>query len=271
MTQHAPALTGDTPDGPLDPPPAGPLDGTVKPARRPRRSRPAKLGTTVVEQLVDDIVRGALRPGSALPPEGELCEEFGVSRTVIRESVKIVQEKGLVRIEHGRGTQVMDARQWNLLDDVVLTSVITHDENATFLDELVSVRTALEADMAAAAARLHTAQDDERIGAELGTMRASLASPADFGAADVRFHDMIMAASGNRLGRAIVNSIHDKARTSMRYHGEYNDSVMRQTLAEHQAIRDAIAAGDAEGAATAMRRHILDSWNRRRPTPTPTP
>jgi GntR family galactonate operon transcriptional repressor len=132
LTQHAPSgpWTGDSarPD---------------PPARRPRRVRPAKLGTTVVEQLVDDIVRGALRPGSALPPEGDLCEEFGVSRTVIRESVKVIQEKGLVRIEHGRGTQVTDPRRWNLLDDVVLTSVIAHDENATFLDELVSVRTAL--------------------------------------------------------------------------------------------------------------------------------
>ncbi|MEV4177539.1 FadR/GntR family transcriptional regulator [Nonomuraea sp. NPDC049709] len=254
MTQHAPAgpSTGDA----AQPAPPGP---------RPRRVRPAKLGTTVVEQLVDDIVRGALRPGSALPSEGDLCEEFGVSRTVIRESVKVVQEKGLVRIEHGRGTQVTDPRQWNLLDDVVLTSVITHDENATFLDELVSVRMALEVDMAAAAARLHTAQDDERIAAELGVMRANLGSAPDFGAADVRFHDMIMAASRNRLGRAIVNSIHDKARTSMRYHGDYNEPVMRQTLDEHQAISDAIAAGDPDAAAAAMRRHILDSWSRRRP------
>ncbi|GAA2822157.1 FadR/GntR family transcriptional regulator [Nonomuraea rubra] len=269
MTQHAPAgpRIGDPAGDPAGGTAGRTAEGAAQPARRSRRVRPAKLGTTVVEQLVDDIVRGVLRPGSALPPEGELCEEFGVSRTVIRESVKIVQEKGLVRIEHGRGTQVMDPRQWNLLDDVVLTSVIAHDENATFLDELVSVRTALEADMAAAAARFHTAQDDERIAAELGTMRASLESPPDFGAADVRFHDMIMAASGNRLGRAIVNSIHDKARTSMRYHGEYNDSVMRRTLEEHQAISDAIVAGDPEGAAAAMRRHILDSWNRRRPAP----
>jgi DNA-binding FadR family transcriptional regulator len=235
------------------------------PVKRPRRPRPAKLGTTVVEQLVDDIVRGVLQPGAALPPEAELCEEFGVSRTVIRESVKVIQEKGLVRIEHGRGTQVTDPRQWNLLDDVVLTSVIAHDEHATFLDELVTVRTALEADMAAAAALVHSLDDDRRIADELGTMRANLASPPDFGAADVRFHDMIMAASRNRLGRAIVNSIHDKARTSMRYHGEYNEAVMRQTLAEHQAISDAIAAGDPAAAAAAMRKHIADSWSRRRP------
>ncbi|MEV6150010.1 FadR/GntR family transcriptional regulator [Nonomuraea sp. NPDC052129] len=255
MTQHA---EGPWTDDAVRPQP---------PAKRPRRERAPKLGTTVVEQLVDDIIRGTLRPGATLPPEADLCEEFGVSRTVIRESVKVIQEKGLVRIEHGRGTQVTEPRQWNLLDDVVLTSVIAHDETAAFLDELVTVRTALEAEMAAAAALARTSDDDQRIAEALGVMRSNLASPPDFGAADVRFHDVIMAASRNRLGRAIVNSIHDKARTSMRYHGQYNEEVMRQTLDEHQAISDAISAGDPEAAAAAMRTHILDSWNRRRPTP----
>jgi DNA-binding FadR family transcriptional regulator len=230
---------------------------------RPRRR--AKLGTTVVEQLVDDIIRGALPPGTALRPEIDLCDEFGVSRTVIRESIKVVQEKGLVRIEHGRGTTVNEPRHWNLLDGVVLTAVIAHDDNATFLDELVSVRTALEADMASAAAGVRTDDDLARIGAELELMHVNLDRTPDFAAADVRFHDMIMAASGNRLGRTIVNSIHDKARTSMRYHGEYNEAVMRQTLDEHEAVRAAIEAGDADAAAAAMRAHILGSWQRRRP------
>ncbi|MFL6119533.1 FadR/GntR family transcriptional regulator [Actinophytocola sp.] len=239
--------------------------GTVEPdPRRPRRR--AKLGTTVVEQLVDDIVRGVLSPGTTLRPEIDLCDEFGVSRTVIRESVKVVQEKGLVRIEHGRGTTVNEPRHWNLLDGVVLTAVIAHDDNATFLDELVAVRTALEAEMAGRASHTRTDDDLLRIAAELDLMRANLYRTPDFAAADVRFHDMIMAASGNRLGRTIVNSIHDKARTSMRYHGEYNEAVMRQTLDEHEAVRAAIEAGDAAAAAAAMRAHILGSWQRRRPT-----
>ena len=233
--------------------------------RRPIRS--AKLGTNVVERLVDDIVRGALPPGSSLPPEADLCDKFGVSRTVIRESIKVIQEKGLVRIEHGRGTQVNDPRHWNLLDNVVLTAIIAHDATATFLDELVATRAALEVDMAAAAAKARTSEDEQRLIAALETMRADVGRVAEFAAADVHFHDVVMAASRNRLGRAIVNSITDRARTSMRYHGEYNDAIMRQTLAEHEAIHDAIMAGDADAAAAAMRVHILGSWSRRRPTP----
>lgn len=234
-------------------------------AAAPPRARGTKLGINVVQQIVGDIVRGVLSPGSTLPPEAELCDQFGVSRTVIRESVKVVQEKGLVRIEHGRGTQVTDPRQWNLLDDVVLTAIIAHDANLSFLDELVATRTALEADMAAAAATAYTGEDRLRISASLELMRSKIDNVAEFAAADAHFHDMVMAASRNRLGRAIVNSIHDKARGSMRYHGEYNEAVMRQTLDEHQAIHDAILARDATGAAVAMRAHISGSWSRRRP------
>ena len=235
------------------------------PDQLPRRVRAPKLGATVVHQIVNDIVRGALQPGSSLPAEGDLCDRFSVSRTVIRESVKIVQEKGLVTIEHGRGTQVTDPRQWNLLDDAVLTAIVTHDPNISFLDELVATRAALEADMAACAAGTRTAEDERRIAEAVARMRSNIGRVAEFAQADVHFHDMVMAASGNRLGRAIVNRIHDKARESMRYHGEYNDAVMLQTVAEHQAVQDAILAGEAPAAGAAMRAHILDSWDRRRP------
>ena len=231
-----------------------------------RRARGAKLGTAVVEYLVDDIVRGTYPTGASLPPEADLCEEFGVSRTVIRESIKVIQEKGLVRIEQGRGTSVTDPRQWNLLDDIILTTVIRHDASLSILDELVSVRTALEAVMAADAARVASAEAHHALGAALATMESLRDNTPEFAAADVRFHDVVMAASGSRLGRTIVTKIHDKARTSMRYHGEYNDAVVRLTLDEHRAIYDAIVAADADAAASAMRAHIQESWRRRRPS-----
>ena len=214
----------------------------------PPRVRGTKLGINVVQQIVNDIVRGVLNPGSTLPPEADLCDQFGVSRTVIRESVKVVQEKGLVRIEHGRGTQVTDPRQWNLLDDVVLTAIIAHDANLSFLDELVATRAALEADMAATAA-VRTRARRSCASARRWRRCGQVSRVAEFAAADVHFHDMVMAASGNRLGRAIVNSIHDKARQSMRYHGEYNEAVMRRTVDEHQAVHEAIMAKNAEAAA----------------------
>ena len=76
---------------------------------------------------------------------------------MVRESVKLLQDKGLIRIVQGKGTLVTDPRSWDLIDDVVLTAVVRHDDTLGILDELVLVRAALEREMAAAAAGLASA------------------------------------------------------------------------------------------------------------------
>jgi DNA-binding FadR family transcriptional regulator len=213
--------------------------------------------------LVDDIVRGQYQPGSVLPPEADLCSQFDVSRTVVRESVKVVQEKGLVHIVQGKGTLVTDARDWNMIDEIVLSSLIRQDESLAILDELITVRASLETEMAAAAASATVAQKAE-IKRALVAMERVAASAGDFADADVEFHDVVMRASGNRLGRSIVTSVQDKARTSVRYVGEISAANTRRTIAEHRLVLDAITSGDAGAAGAAMRTHILDSWTRRR-------
>lgn len=228
--------------------------------------RGSRLGTAVVQQLVDDIVRGAFPPGSTLPIEADLGELFDVSRTVVRESVKVVQEKGLVRIVQGKGTQVTDPREWNMIDELVLNSLIRQDETLTTLDELITVRTALEREMAGAAARIGTSEGKKRIADALEAMTACAGSVAAFAEADVLFHDVVMEVSQNRLGRAIVTSIHDKARTNVRYHGTHDPSATEATLKEHRTILEAIVGGDADAANEAMRAHITGSWVRRRPS-----
>jgi DNA-binding FadR family transcriptional regulator len=228
--------------------------------------RGSRLGTAVIDGLVDAVVSGRWATGALLPPEADLCDSFDVSRTVIRESIKVVQEKGLVRIVHGRGTIVTDQREWNMIDETVLESMIRQDKTLTILDELVTVRSALEREMAANAARLATAEDKARLAAELRTMEESVDDIPAFAEADVRFHDVVMDASGNRLSRAIVTSIHDKARTSTSYHGAYSTATIRQTLAEHAAVQEAIEQGDATAAGAAMAAHIEGSWERRRPS-----
>jgi DNA-binding FadR family transcriptional regulator len=238
--------------------PAGPAAG-----RRPGRG--ARLGTALVQQLVDDIVGGTFPSGSLLPPEGDLCERFDVSRTVVRESVKVIQEKGLVQTLQGTGTRVTDQRSWNLLDEVVLGSLIKQDESMAILDELIIVRAALEREMAGAAARTATATDRERLQAALETMRANTHSVALFAEADVVFHDVVMQISGNRLGLAVVTSIHDRARANVRYHGSYTPELVETTLTEHQRITDAVLGGDERAADQAMHAHIMDAWTRRRP------
>jgi GntR family galactonate operon transcriptional repressor len=233
------------------------------PPLEPRRT--GRLGDTVVAHLVDRVVSGAYAVGASLPTEPQLCEEFGISRTVVRESIKLLEEKGLVRATSGRGTQVLPQSGWNLMDPVVLEAQIRHDGDLRILDDLVDVRAALECDMAARCARTIGPDDSRALSRQLELLGTLLDDPQRYAEEDVTFHEMIMAASGNRLGYAIIHGIHAKARLSGRYNGAQPPHDLGTSLAEHQRIGRAILAGDPEAAAEQMRLHIVESWARRRP------
>jgi DNA-binding FadR family transcriptional regulator len=198
------------------------------------RDRQPMLGVLVVEGLVDAIVSGRLAPGDALPPEGPLSEQFGVSRTVIRESVKRIEEKGLVSIARGRGTVVRPMTSWNTLDRVVLTALIKHDETLGILDRAMQ------------------------------RMRENTTDEDAFRAADVEFHEAVMELSGNRLASNIARTLMDRALESSRYHGVDTPDAFLVTVREHEAIHAAVTAGDPVRASEAMSGHVLEAWRRRR-------
>jgi DNA-binding FadR family transcriptional regulator len=226
---------------------------------------PAKLGVAVVEGLVNVIVSGELSPGDSLPPELPLSQQFGVSRTVLRESVKRLEEKGLVSVVQGRGTVVQPTSAWNMMDQVVLTSLIAHDKTLGVLDELTIVRSRLEAAMAGETARVRAVAELDILRAILQEMQSTISSPDVFHAADVTFHETVMAISGNRLAESIARVLFERARESARFQGSPSPRLMRQTLREHEAIFDAIEAGDTALAEQAMDSHISEAWQRRRP------
>lgn len=230
----------------------------------PRRA--GRLGDGVVTHLVDRITSGTYPVGSLLPTEPQLCSEFGISRTVIRESIKLLEEKGLVRATSGRGTLVLQRVGWNLLDPVVLEAQIRHDRDLHILDDLVNVRAALECDMAAQCARVIGDDDAQALVDQLRLLAGCLNDPDRHAAEDVVFHEMIMRASGNRLGHAIIRSIHAKARLSSRYNGVPTADDLAASHAEHDGIGAAILRRDPDAAATQMRIHIVGSWAKRRPT-----
>ena len=139
----------------------------------PPRRRAERLSVAVVSELVELIVTGQLAENELLPPEGPLSEHFGVSRTVVRESVKRLEEKGLVIVTQGRGTQVARSGSWNMLDPLVLSALIDNDESLGILDELTIVRGNLESAMAGATAARRTAEELTRIEHALQVMRDS--------------------------------------------------------------------------------------------------
>src|SRR5947207_11401845 len=97
--------------------------GTGPTSRVPHASsswRPGRFASVVVEELARHIIGGGFPEGHLLPRLPDLCAEFGFSRTVIREGVKVLEERGLVRVEQGRGTTVQSRERWNLLDPLVI-------------------------------------------------------------------------------------------------------------------------------------------------------
>ena len=224
-----------------------------------------RLGIGVVRDLVESIVSGAARPGETLPPEALLAAEFAVSRTVIRESIKRVEEKGLIQVEQGRGTIVSPTNNWNVLDPDVLDAMIAHDDSLGILDELVSVRALLESEMAASAAAVITDEQVEELRASLERMRESVNDLVAFPVGDVHFHAVIMNVSSSRLGASISRVLVGAAMESQRYWGDLGPKYHQDTIDEHAAILEAIANRDVAGAHEAMRHHILVAWERRRP------
>ena len=221
----------------------------------------------MTEALADQIVSGQLPAGSQLPSELVLCENFGVSRITMREAVKSLEEKGLVLARQGSGTTVTEEDGWTLLDPIVLAAVVRHDTRLTLLDQLVDVRARLEAPMAGQAARNATSTDIAEMAALLALLDSQVNEQDKFLETDVAFHDSIMRASGNRLSRSIVRTVHTEARKSYRYSGDPTSTECRVSNDEHRAVFDHIRKKDEAGAEQAMSRHILSAWDRRRPEP----
>lgn len=240
---------------------AAPRSDAAVPARWPRR--PARLGHAVVETLAHQIVTGALAVGAALPPEPVLCESFGVSRSVIRESLKVLEEKGLVLVRQGYGTTVLGPDRWDLLDPLVLHAVIDGGTTLAIFDDLVEVRCALERQMTRRAVTTMAAAQLDELKAMLAQMEDMLDDPVAYGHADLEYHDMIARFSGNQLARSVVRSVQAFGLANHNYsdtHRTRADNVYSHR--GHLAIYEHIRRRDADGAAGAVEKHILSSWKR---------
>ncbi|MET9632808.1 FadR/GntR family transcriptional regulator [Lentzea sp. NPDC006480] len=226
--------------------------------------RPASLAAAVTAELVQRIIRGTYGEGVTLPPEPVLCETFSVSRTVIREAVKVLQEKGLVRVRQGSGTTVNPPVMWNMLDEQVLAAAIAEDESLAVLDDLVVTRRLLESDMAQVAARTAGDETVARLRELVGRMDELVDDVAAYEEHDRLFHDTIMQASGNRLARGVVRSLEGQAINTAGYRGESSRDLCLASNAGHRHICERIAAKDPAGAADAMFTHITEAWLVRR-------
>jgi DNA-binding FadR family transcriptional regulator len=226
--------------------------------------RPGRLASVVVEELVHAIVSGKLAEGEVLPTEPTLCEEFGFSRTVIREALKLLEERGLVRVEQGRGTTVQPRDAWNLLDPVVLEIALAYDHDMSLLDNLMTIRTVVEREMGRAAAAGLTDEQLSALADNIAHMEQAYDDYATFRRYDLSFHSIVMKASGNEVGMAIVRTIHTHGGSTQLLSSAASRAELKRTAAEHRSIYEALEVRDGDLAADRIAAHIGSAWAVRR-------
>ena len=226
--------------------------------------RPARFASFVVEELAEAIVSGALAEGDVLATEPALCKRFGFSRTVVREGLKMLEERGLVRVEQGRGTTVQPRSAWNLLDPVVLRIALAHDHDMKLLDDLIAVRVVLEREMAKAAAGRLTTDELAALAENLERMNDAYDDYERFRSFDLAFHAIVMKASGNEVGLTIVRAIHRHGGIMPLLAAGVSREALEETAREHRDIYDALVAGDGTLAGDRIAEHIESAWTERK-------
>src|SRR3954471_14317868 len=214
-------------------------------------------GTTseeVISQLREMIHRGELRPGDRLPPERDLAKLLGVSRPTLRAGIRSLAAVGVLQSRQGAGTFVVKADGPPSLDSSPLRLMASlHGFTPA---EMFEARRSLEMAVAGLAAERATGDHMASMAEEIAGMYASLDDPEQFLVHDMRFHQTVAAASGNRILTALMNMVATilfevRSKTVKRARDLKESAEMHRSI--YRAIRD--RNGDA--ARDAMRDHLM--------------
>lgn len=212
-----------------------------------------------IAQIKAMIVSGELRPGDRLPPEKELAERLGLSRSSMREAVKALEVIRVLDVRRGDGTYVTSLEPALLLEAISFIN----DMNDESLLEILAVRRLLESHATAVAAREATPDQVAELEAELESV-APDTDVATLVEHDARLHGRIMSLTGNRYLTSLVESLSGQTVRARIWRGLTEAGAVERTLDEHRAIVAAIAAGDAELAHALATAHVsgVENWLR---------
>lgn len=216
-----------------------------------------KLHGQVVHELGRRVVGGHYPADKVLPNEELLCRDLAVSRTALREAVKVLAAKGLLEARPRIGTRVRTKDQWNLLDPDILAWRCATGVDADFLRHLTELREIIEPSAAALAATSRSAGQLEAIAVALRAME-SATSIAEWVQADLEFHTAVLKATNNPLlmplaaiiGSALESLLGVTARTSDNF---------KQALPDHQKVFDAIRLQEPQNALHRMAGMLSDT------------
>ena len=208
------------------------------------------LGNTL-DWLGEAILTGRYAVGASLPPEPMLCEELGVSRTVVREAIKSLVAKGLVTTGPKVGTRVLPKDEWNWFDPTVIAWQARNGLSVEFLQDLQELRRVVEPAAVRMAAERADAHDIERISEAFAGMKKAVEQGGDYITYDLRFHQGLLAASHNRMLVQMSKALNALLRTSFEISTSIKDGP-RSSLPLHKAVLDAVVSHDPERAEKAI-------------------
>lgn len=212
----------------------------------------------VMHELGQSIAVGDYGPCNPFPIEAELCRRMGVSRSVLREAVKMLTAKGMLGSRPRQGTFVEPERLWNLLDPDVLGWLLERKFSRELLLQFMEVRLAIEPMAARLAARSRDAEACAAIEHALKRMQAAELGGDDPLASDIAFHVAILQASGNPFYARLRDLIVAALRTSIRLTNKAK-GVRLASIADHAGVYEAIMSGDEDRADNAMRALITEA------------
>jgi DNA-binding FadR family transcriptional regulator len=204
------------------------------------------------------IIRGELAPGDTLPNEADLSVELDVSRTALREAIKLLAAKGLVESRPKTGTRIRPRASWNMLDPDVLNWLVSDGAFEEFADDLFEMRRVVEP----AAAAIAASRGDKAAIAEIEkAYQDMVAAGEDIEAGvepDLRFHKGILAATNNEFIAPLGALVETALATSFRISSS-PPGVRIISIPRHGAVLEAIATGAAEQARKAMELLLSDA------------
>src|SRR5580704_1708173 len=225
--------------------------------------RSSRLYEQIVQQVEESIHKGALKPGDQLPPERELAQQFGVSRTAVREAVKALHEKGLVEAYPGRGTFITDGTSYSMRQSLDRMVKVGQAEGSAFLAE---VRAILEPEIAALAATRADAEDVSSMREQVAVMDGACKDPDAFIEADLDFHLALAEAAANPIILSLIDSIVGLLREQRMRIFQVEGGPERGQY-HHKRILEAVERHDAIAAREAMKAHLRQVRDDCRDTP----
>lgn len=207
----------------------------------------------VVHELGRRIVSGDIPEGSILPIETELGSQFDVSRTALREGIKVLTAKGLLVSRTRTGTRVRPRSDWNMLDPDILVWRLETKHDASFVQDLYDFRAAIEPMAASLAATRATDEEIVEMKLALTGMRAAKNNYDEHTVHDLRFHLLILSCCRNEF----LASLFTLVETAIRFTFELIEYQVDENLTDvHTPILEAIQARDGQAAHAAMVKHL---------------